>query len=90
MRSSESSPFTVYELCARWTTHELMAVKEQRSETALTLGTYLTPRLCASYGVGLFETLNILQIRYRLGRHWLLQTETGTASDADVLYTIER
>lgn len=60
-------------------------------EPALVLGTYLSPRIYVSYGVGLFETFNVLRIRYRLGKNWFLQTESGTAaSGADLLYTIER
>ena len=52
---------------------------------SLFLGKYLSPRLYVSYGFG----INSLRIVYTLGSNWLLQAETGTASGADIIYTIE-
>lgn len=58
-------------------------------ESALVLGKYLSPRLYISYGVGLFENINVFRIRYNLTKHLTLETETGTQSGADLHYTIE-
>jgi translocation and assembly module TamB len=58
--------------------------------TSLMLGSYLSPRLYVSYGIGLFETGNSLRLRYDLTDHWQVQTDTGTNTGADILYTIER
>lgn len=57
---------------------------------ALTLGKYLSPRLYVNYSVGLLDAANRLQMRYQLNKRLLLQTETGTATGGDILYTLER
>lgn len=58
------------------------------NQASLFLGKYLSPRLYVSYGIGLYEPLNLLRIRYTLSRHWALEAESGTISGADILYTI--
>jgi translocation and assembly module TamB len=58
--------------------------------TSLVLGTYLTPRAYVSYGVGLFEPVNTLRLRYQLGRHWQLEAQSGEHSGGDLLFSIER
>ncbi len=61
------------------------------ADPALILGTYLSPRLYVSYGVGLFESFNVLRVRYQLGRRWLLEAQSSvSASGADIIYTLER
>ncbi|MFP5507489.1 MAG: translocation/assembly module TamB domain-containing protein [Gammaproteobacteria bacterium] len=57
---------------------------------ALSVGKYLSPRLYLNYSVGLLDAANRLQIRYQLSRHLSVQTETGTETGGDILYTIER
>lgn len=59
-------------------------------QAALVLGKYLSPRLYVAYGVGLFEAADSLRIRYLMSRRWALEATTGTATGADLLYTIER
>ena len=59
-------------------------------DTALAIGTYLSPRLYINYGIGLLEPVNTLRLRYRLNKNWQFQSETGNHSGADLLYTIER
>lgn len=56
----------------------------------LTLGKYLTPRLFVSYGVSLFQPGQTFRLLYDLGHGFKLQTESGVASGADLLYTFER
>ncbi len=58
------------------------------SQASLFLGKYLSPRLYVSYGIGLYQPINLLRIRYTLSRHWALEAESGTISGADILYTI--
>ena len=43
-------------------------------EAALVAGKYLSPRLYVSYGVGLFEPINMSRMRYPLSNRWTLQT----------------
>ncbi|MEP7011824.1 MAG: translocation/assembly module TamB domain-containing protein [Acidobacteriota bacterium] len=60
-------------------------------EASVVVGKYLSPRLYVTYGLGLFEPVSTFKIRYLLSRDWSLQAEqTGTATGADILYTIER
>ncbi len=58
--------------------------------TALVIGKYLSPRLYVNYSVGLLDAMNKLQIRYQLSKHLSVQTETGIATGADILYSFER
>lgn len=62
----------------------------QSDQAALVLGKYLNPDLYVSYGIGLFEPVYNLRIRYRLSRRWTLQTESGIHSGGDFVYSIER
>lgn len=57
---------------------------------ALKVGKYLSPRLYVNYSVGLLDAANKLQMRYQLSKRLSVQTETGTATGADLLYSIER
>lgn len=63
---------------------------ETPEEASLVVGRYLSPKLFVAYSVGLFEQINLLRLRYQLSSRWTVQTETGTHSGADLLYTIER
>jgi translocation and assembly module TamB len=58
--------------------------------TSLMLGSYLSPRLYVSYGIGLFESGNTLRLRYDLSEHWQIQTDTGAYTGTDIIYKIER
>ncbi|MDX9740643.1 MAG: translocation/assembly module TamB domain-containing protein [Gammaproteobacteria bacterium] len=65
---------------------------EQSEDTALVLGRSLSPRLYVRYIQGLMEDNNAIQFRYKLGRKWTLETESGTrtGAGADLLYSLER
>ncbi len=60
------------------------------TDTALVIGTYLSPRLYINYGIGLLEPVNTFRMRYKLNKNWQFQSESGVRSGADILYTIER
>jgi translocation and assembly module TamB len=59
-------------------------------EASLFLGTYLSPKLYVSYGIGLFESSTTIRVRYRMGSHWSVQTESGSAPSGLVQYTGEK
>ncbi len=60
-------------------------------QAALVIGKYLTPELYISYGIGLFEPLSTVRMRYSLTERWHLETQsTGTESGGDIIYAIER
>ncbi len=59
-------------------------------DTSLQIGKYLTPRLYISYGVGLFEPVTQLKMRYDFSKRWSMEAESGTNSGMDFLYKIEK
>jgi translocation and assembly module TamB len=63
---------------------------ESLDAASLFLGANLSPRLYVGYGIGLFDAEQLLRIRYQLGRSWVIQSESGATSGADLLYTVER
>ena len=64
---------------------------EAASQAAFVIGKYLTPSLYVSYGIGLFEPVNTLKLRYAISKRWRLVTESSSeASGGDLIYNIER
>ncbi|MDA8124771.1 MAG: translocation/assembly module TamB domain-containing protein [Deltaproteobacteria bacterium] len=59
------------------------------SQTMLTVGKYLTPRLYFSYGRSLFTGGNLFRLRYDLFKQWQIETQTGTESGVDLYYRID-
>jgi translocation and assembly module TamB len=59
-------------------------------QAALVVGRYISPKLYASYGVGLIDSVNTLTLRYQLSSKWQIKAESGEAQGADILYTIDR
>lgn len=59
-------------------------------QASLVIGRYLSPRLYASYGVGLFEPLNTLKLRYSLSSKWTVRAESGVNQSVDLEYSLER
>lgn len=56
---------------------------------ALNVGFYLLPKLFVSYGVGLFQTGNVLSGRYELSRRWGLRVVSGERdTGVDLSYTV--
>jgi translocation and assembly module TamB len=61
------------------------------TSASLLVGKYLTPKLFVSYGVGLFEPVSTLRLRYKLSSHWYLVGEASAVrSGSDLFYVIER
>jgi translocation and assembly module TamB len=59
-------------------------------QASLVVGRYLSPKLYASYGVGLIESINTITLRYQISNKWQVKAESGEAQGADILYTFER
>lgn len=58
------------------------------SEAALTVGKYLSPRLYVGYGLGLFDQVSTVTMRYTLSSHWKLETQSsGVATGGDIVWT---
>ena len=52
--------------------------------------TYLSPRLYMAYGIGLFEDVRTLRLRYSVASRWSLQAESGDAQSGMIQYRGER
>ena len=61
-----------------------------REDSALQVGKYLSPKLYLGYGIGIFEPLSTVIMRYKLSRIWSLKAESGVETSIDFLYTHER
>jgi translocation and assembly module TamB len=59
-------------------------------EASLFLGTYLTPSLYMSYGIGLFESSTTIRMRYKMTKHWSVQTESGSQHSGLLQYSGEK
>ncbi|HEY3644472.1 MAG TPA: translocation/assembly module TamB domain-containing protein [Gammaproteobacteria bacterium] len=53
------------------------------------VGKQLSPHLYLRYGQASDQPYNVLQIIYKLSTQWMVQAQSGTASSADIFYTIE-
>ncbi len=60
------------------------------SNSSLTLGKYLTPKLFIRYGVGLFETESTLSVDYSISERIKLEAKSGSTQSVDLKYTVER
>lgn len=59
------------------------------TESILTVGKYLTPKLFISYGRSLFSPTSYLKARYSFSERWEVETWTGTESGVDLFYKID-
>ncbi len=64
---------------------------DELDDAAVTIGRYLAPGLYVSYGIGLFEAVNVFNLRYTINRMLTLESTTSAEhSSADLLFTLER
>ena len=62
----------------------------ERGIGALDFGTYIAPRVYASYGIGLFDNENVIRVRYDLQRGFGVTLSSGQKeSGADLSYRFE-
>ena len=57
---------------------------------ALTVGSYLSPRLHVSYGVSLFGNGQVITFKYLLNRLWNIQIDSGAEDRIKLNYRLER
>ncbi|MDY6814637.1 MAG: translocation/assembly module TamB domain-containing protein [Pseudomonadota bacterium] len=72
------------ELGIRQLTLEAEGTGEQTSVVA---SGYLTEDLSVRYGVGIFEPITTMALRYDLGRYFYLEAASGLAASLDIFYT---
>lgn len=63
---------------------------EQTGGSELVLGKYLSPKLFVSYGIGLYESLNSLRVRYQINDRLSVRTESGLYESVDIFWSQER
>jgi autotransporter translocation and assembly factor TamB len=57
---------------------------------AVDIGTYVAPRVYASYGIGLFDNENVIRVRYDLKRGFGITATSGAKeSGVDLSYRFE-
>lgn len=56
-------------------------------QTSVVASGYLTDELSIRYGVGIFEPLTTVALRYDLGRYFYLEAASGLAASLDIFYT---
>lgn len=63
---------------------------ETQSATTVNVGRNLGSKLSLHYSIGLFQQIQVFSLRYQLGRHFAVQTETSTLENGgDLLYQLE-
>ncbi len=56
-------------------------------QTSVVASGYLTEELSVRYGVGVFEPITTVALRYDLGRYFYLEAASGLAASLDIFYT---
>jgi translocation and assembly module TamB len=62
---------------------------EQPADRALSVGTYVAPKLFAEYDHSLGDEADKIKLRYDLNDWIELQTETGDSQGGDIFFKIE-
>jgi translocation and assembly module TamB len=63
---------------------------KSKQSTSFVMGKYLSPRLYLNYSLDIFDSLNILRLRYLLTKHWSVQSQASLlGSGVDILYSVE-
>lgn len=63
---------------------------ELNQDISLVVGKYLSPKLYVSYGVGLIEHAQSLNIRYHITKKLSFEASKGAEAGGDFIFTIER
>jgi len=59
-------------------------------DTAMVLGTYLTPKIYIRYVSSLWRSVYNFTIRYQFRKNWAIETQTGEQKGADIIFSTER
>jgi len=67
-----------------------VSADDQTGDPSLALGRYLGGGVYVSYGLGLFDAMNTLRLRFQINSRLSLEATSGEAVTADLFYTFER
>lgn len=56
-------------------------------DTSVVASGYLSDDLSIRYGVGIFEPISTVALRYDLGKYFYLEAASGLAASLDIFYT---
>ncbi|PWG74164.1 hypothetical protein DF186_19310, partial [Enterococcus hirae] len=56
-------------------------------ESSVVASGYITDELSLRYGVGIFEPITTVALRYDLGKYFYLEAASGLAASLDIFYT---
>jgi len=59
------------------------------TQSIVTVGKYLQPKLYVSYGRSLFSEEYYVTLRYTLSRRWEVESKAGAQTGANLFYRIE-
>lgn len=62
----------------------------QENKAQFVVGKYLSPKLYVGYGIGIYEPISTLRLRYLLTARWTIEAITGDQQSTDLLWRIER
>jgi translocation and assembly module TamB len=60
-----------------------------QNKAQFVVGKYLSPKLFIGYGVGIYEPISTLRLRYLLTARWSIEAITGDQQSTDLLWRIE-
>ncbi len=60
-----------------------------QNKAQLVVGKYLSPSLYVGYGIGIYEPISTLRLRYLLSARWSIEAITGDQQSTDLLWRIE-
>jgi translocation and assembly module TamB len=69
---------------------EVSVAADDTGGTSVVISKYLGAGIYLSYGLGLFDTVNTLRLRYQINRRLSIEATSGIESAADLFYTFER
>ncbi|HUH00127.1 MAG TPA: translocation/assembly module TamB domain-containing protein [Gammaproteobacteria bacterium] len=67
-----------------------VSADDETGGTSVVIGKYLGAGLYVSYGLGLFDTVNTLRLRYQINQRLSVEATSGDEAAADLYYTFER
>ena len=68
----------------------LIQTEGDLQDASLVVGKFLSPKVYISYGVGLFDPVSTLRLRYVLSSKLTLLAETGRETSADAVVRVKK
>lgn len=87
----QNSSFLTNSLSSTFGLDQVSVETDAAAQSAsLIVGKYLSPRLYLAYGLGVYQALNTVRLRYDISDDWAVQAERSEELGFDVFYKISR